>query len=462
MVTTMTSRLRLAFYGDDFTGSTDALESLACNGVETLLFFEPPTADDAELLDGLDAVGVAGQSRSMGPAEMDAELAPVFESLVELHPELIHYKVCSTFDSSPSVGSIGHAIDLGVAATGSPVVPLVVAAPSLAPRGRYVAFGNLFARMDGDTYRLDRHPTMSRHPVTPMTEADLRRHLASQTDRSIGLVDLIDLEAAAHDSFDRAADDHDIVVFDGITPAHQRTVGEVVWTRAKTVEPPLFSASSSGLGYALTAHWSAAGCVNRSGSHPPPARVDRLLVMSGSAAPETAAQIDWALEEGYVGHRLDTAALIDPDEAAAAIASATTAATAALGRDQSVVLYTARGPDDPAIHETIDRGEAIGTSASDLRTALGRAQGTITRRILETEPLDRICVAGGDTSGHVVRALDIRALSYHAPVAPGSPICVAHGEDAVRSDLQLALKGGQVMSDSPDPDYFERVRAGGR
>ncbi|MFP5512923.1 MAG: nucleotide-binding domain containing protein [Alphaproteobacteria bacterium] len=30
------------------------------------------------------------------------------------------------------------------------------------------------------TEPIDRHPTMSVHPVTPMAEADLRRHLAAQ------------------------------------------------------------------------------------------------------------------------------------------------------------------------------------------------------------------------------------------------------------------------------------------
>src|SRR3546814_8091875 len=66
------------------------------------------------------------------------------------------------------------------------VVPIVVGAPHL---GRYVVFGNLFAVAGGDeVFRIDRHPTMARHPVTPMHEADLRRHLAAQTDMPIALV----------------------------------------------------------------------------------------------------------------------------------------------------------------------------------------------------------------------------------------------------------------------------------
>jgi uncharacterized protein YgbK (DUF1537 family) len=37
------SELALTFYGDDFTGSTDALEALTLGGVPAALFLEPPT-----------------------------------------------------------------------------------------------------------------------------------------------------------------------------------------------------------------------------------------------------------------------------------------------------------------------------------------------------------------------------------------------------------------------------------
>ena len=83
---------------------------------------------------------------------------------------------------------MGHTIELGQRVFQSPYVPLVVGAPVL---NRFCVFGNLFARSgpESDVFRLDRHPTMSRHPVTPMDESDLRLHLARQTTRPIGLVD---------------------------------------------------------------------------------------------------------------------------------------------------------------------------------------------------------------------------------------------------------------------------------
>lgn len=103
----------LAFYGDDFTGSTDALEFLSRAGIRTMLFIEPPSQQQLAVYTGLQAIGVAGMTRSMSPAEMEETLRPAFNSLRELGPRHVHYKVCSTFDSSPQTGSIGKAIDVG-------------------------------------------------------------------------------------------------------------------------------------------------------------------------------------------------------------------------------------------------------------------------------------------------------------------------------------------------------------
>jgi uncharacterized protein YgbK (DUF1537 family) len=116
----------------------------------------------------------------MSPAEMDEQLMPVLAAMSRLPVPLVHYKVCSTFDSSPTIGSIGRVMDLSRSAFGDTAIPIVAATPAL---GRYCAFGNLFARSgtDGRVHRIDRHPIMSVHPVTPMHEADLTRHLGAQT-----------------------------------------------------------------------------------------------------------------------------------------------------------------------------------------------------------------------------------------------------------------------------------------
>ena len=233
-------RLLVAYYGDDFTGSTDVMEALATAGVRTVLFLKPPTPKELAAFPGLRAFGVAGASRTMSPREMDRSLPTIFRALHRSGAAIVHYKVCSTFDSSPEVGSIGHVIDLGQRIFHSPTVPLVVGAPVL---GRYCVFGNLFARsgLDTEPYRLDRHPTMVRHPVTPMQESDLRVHLGKQTRRSVELFDVLKLESADPElAFQKAlAKPPGILLFDTLREEHLPLIGEMIWKQAQA-RAPLF------------------------------------------------------------------------------------------------------------------------------------------------------------------------------------------------------------------------------
>ncbi|MGH7247447.1 MAG: four-carbon acid sugar kinase family protein, partial [Pseudomonadota bacterium] len=145
----------LTYYGDDFTGSTDALEALALNGIESVLFLDTPPEDALDRFPACRAVGLAGEGRSRTPEWMSRHLPAVFGRLKRLGAPICQYKGCSTFDSSPETGNIGRAAEIGQEVFGAPYVPVVVAAPHLK---RYVLFGNLFAASEGAIHRIDRHP----------------------------------------------------------------------------------------------------------------------------------------------------------------------------------------------------------------------------------------------------------------------------------------------------------------
>lgn len=234
----------LSYYGDDFTGSTDVMESMSLHGIRTVLFTRIPTPEERSRFQGYDAVGIAGTSRSQTPEWMDVHLPRHFEWLKQLGARFCHYKVCSTFDSAPHVGSIGRAIEIGRRVFGQSITPLVVGAPQLK---RYTAFGHLFAGYQGQTYRIDRHPVMSRHPVTPMDEADLRIHLARQTRLPVDLVPLTALDHASVDWVIDAA--KGIVLFDVTDAATQIETGRQLLRLSSRLGP--FIAGSSGVNYAL-------------------------------------------------------------------------------------------------------------------------------------------------------------------------------------------------------------------
>jgi uncharacterized protein YgbK (DUF1537 family) len=426
------SDLLLTYCGDDFTGSTDVMEALATAGLRTVLFLEPPTPADLRRFDGLRAAGVAATSRAMTPAQMDQALPGVFDRLKQLGAPVCHYKICSTFDSSPAIGSIGRAMEIGAAVFGGRYTPLVVGAPVLR---RYCLFGNLFATVGGETFRIDRHPVMSRHPVTPMDEGDLRVHLARQTSRRIALMDLHQLTGPAADVDARFASllesRPDVVLFDVLDDARLAEVGRLLWSS----RPP-FMTGSSGIEYALTAHWRATGVLAAPLQSAAPAPASRMIAVSGSCSTVTQTQIAWAIENGCAGIRVAP----DADEG-----DVVRKAMKALEEGRSPLLYTALGPADPAIGDARADGERVGTR-------LGR----LARQLLEISKLKRVAVAGGDTSGYVARQLGLFALEMAGPLSPGSPLCRARAREDAFDGLEIAMKGGQVGK----PDFFGSVLRG--
>jgi uncharacterized protein YgbK (DUF1537 family) len=454
--------LLLAYYGDDFTGSTDVLESLTLGGVPTVLFVGPPTDELLDRYPHVRAIGIAGNGRTLSPDEMEATLPNAFSALRRHNPRIVHYKVCSTFDSSPRIGSIGRAIDIGHRVFQNRFVPLVVGAPVLQ---RFCVFGSLFARsgLDSAPYRLDRHPTMRHHPVTPMTEADLRVHLSQQTNRSIALVDVLALEggqdAAARQLAEAAREPGGIVLFDTLTDGHLATIGSLVWQTAQQEQKPLFVAGSSGMEYALAKRWQAVGLAhgeandaNFGASLRRVEPVDRTVVVSGSCSPVTERQIAWALAHGFVEVPLDTAQMLQSRQWDADVAAVAKQVQAECDDGRSVIVHTSRGPMDRRIHATEQSAQDRGAMANQLGTILG----LVLRNVLHTCHLRRVAVTGGDTSGRVARTLGIDALEMIAPLAPGAPLCAIRSADAAIDGVEITFKGGQVGHD----DFFGMLLSG--
>ena len=419
----MSSRL-FCYYGDDFTGSTDALEALAANGVPSVLFLDPPSAEMLARFPHCRAMGIAGEARSRSPQWMSEHLPAVFQRLREYGAPICQYKVCSTFDSSPHTGSIGRALEIGQDVFNSPWVPIVVAAPHL---DRFVLFGNLFAAGGGEIHRIDRHPTMRQHPVTPMHEADLRLHLSHQTTRRIALLDLLTLRGgSAEQKLDAILAEHsDAILFDGLDRQTLSETGRLIGTRS-----PSFAVGSAGLTHALIHHWRSTGEIPQHSVNPEVSPTDRLLVVSGSCSPATGHQIRWAMSNGFSALRFHPQVKNEAVEV--------------LHSGRSLIIYTALGPGD----------RAPGAGGEELGQALGR----LMRELLTVTGVRRAIVAGGDTSSHAVRQLGISALTFAASTTPGAPLCRSHADSPAIDGLELVLKGGQVGPEN----YFEQVKEGTR
>ena len=451
----------IAFYGDDFTGSTDALECLAASGLRCVLFIDVPSPEVLSRFDGLEAIGIAGNSRSLTPGEMETVIPPVLDALVRTGASILHYKVCSTFDSSPTIGSFGKVMDLACEALGKGTIPIVVGAPTL---GRYSLFGTLFARhnVDGTVHRIDRHPTMSVHPTTPMREADMRRHIGAQTRQAISLLPApeIDREDQGIPALEALlATMPEAVLIDLLNERAEPRVGRLL-ERMATRRSPLFVLGSSGVEYALVAAWKASGRLPADPPRMSAKPVDRILVVSGSCSPATGAQIQASFDAGFADVPLDPLALIQegPEGTHARQTAETVIALLQAGR--SVVCHSSMGPGDPRearVNEHFVR-EGLPAEAGRIKggRALANAAGVLLDGILRRVPLERFVIAGGDTSTAAVKILGIDALEMAAPLAPGAPICRALAPGRDLHGRELVLKGGQIGG----PNFFSQAKAG--
>lgn len=448
------NRLLIAFYGDDFTGSTDALEFLSRVGIKTVLFIESPSAEQLARYPDLQAIGVAGKSRALSPEEMEEALTPAFMALKKLNPRHVHYKVCSTFDSSPTIGSIGKAIDIGVSIFKTKQVPLLAAAPHL---GRYGLFGNLFARMgigsEGEIYRLDRHPSMRFHPTTPADESDIRLHLGKQTTKKIGLFNILELHQYQQQAFVPDFSAHEIVLFDALTAEELKSIGELIDGQA-TDDQIVFSAGSSAIEKALGDHWKEKGVLQGATDWKANKADGPVLVASGSCSAVTAGQINYALSNGFTELPIDTvllanevseADLLPDSELIHSAAKAYAAQTLALiNEGKHPLIHTSLGNDDPRVAETDLIFKAKGFGKAATAQLYGQLLGQIVKQTAEGTELKRIIIAGGDTSSYAARAMGIEAVEMIAPLTPGAPLCRAYAPGSAINHLQVVFKGGQV------------------
>ncbi|NBA75332.1 four-carbon acid sugar kinase family protein [Emticicia sp. ODNR4P] len=437
-----TPQLSIAYYGDDFTGSTDALEFLSRAGLQTMLFFEVPTKETLEQYPHLQAIGIAGRTRALGREAMKEELQTAFDALAKLQTKHVHYKVCSTFDSSPEIGNIGLVLELGLAQFKNQWTPILVAAPSL---GRYAVFGNLFARMgigsDGHIHRLDRHPSMSKHPVTPADEADLRLHLGRQTSVEIGLLDILQVEA---DSLEKAQAEQvsagkKALFIDAINENHLLIIGKFLEEKAQQQNQTLFSIGSSGIEMALGSYWNQQGVFSPKNTWQALTKVDTLLVISGSCSPVTSAQIDWAKQHDFIEIIVDASLIAQEELSENILQSYIDQAISHIENGKSVMIHTQGGLQ-----------ESIPLSSEKLGSALG----LIAKKVIESTHLTRLLIAGGDTSSYAARALEIEALEMIAPVVKGAPLCRVYSSNEAINGLEVNVKGGQVGA----ADYFGLVR----
>lgn len=416
------SQLLLGCIADDFTGGTDLASTLVKGGMRTLQVIGVPQGPIPE---DVDAVVVALKTRTAAPEEAVRESLQALQWLKDRGCRQYFFKYCSTFDSTPQ-GNIGPVADALMDALGA---DFAIACPAFPENKRTVYQGHLFV----DDQLLS-ESGMRHHPLTPMTDSNLVRVLARQTDRKVGL---IPHRAVCHGNgllkktmAETRAAGYAYAIVDAVTEDDLRAIGVVVQ------DHPLIT-GGSGVALGLPDNFARKGLLARGeAASELPAVGGLSAVLSGSCSVATNAQIDhWKRQRP--SFQLDPLGLAESDEQVTqALEWAKT-----LVADEPVLIYGSARP------ETVKAvQEKLGVEAAGLlvENALSRiAQGLVEMGVR------KLVVAGGETSGAVVKALGVEALRIGRPIDPGVPWTLGLKQQPVA----LALKSGNFGS----VDFFEKA-----
>jgi uncharacterized protein YgbK (DUF1537 family) len=361
-----------------------------------------------------DAIVVALKSRTTPVSEAVAESLAAAEALLAAGAKQLFFKYCSTFDSTDA-GNIGPVADALLKRLAS---GFAIACPAFPANGRSIYQGHLFVGQ-----KLLNESGMENHPLTPMTDPDLVRVMSRQTEGGVGLVPfaVVDQgEVAIRQAFTRLMDaGRRYAIVDAVSDAHLHAIGAACAGHALVT-------GGSGVAMGLPANFRAAGLLPERGDAAAlPAPQGLCAVVAGSCSRATLGQIGFARDHLPV---LELDALATPDAAALA-AQALAWVEGKLDAARPVVIAASAPPEKVAALQAKLGRDAAGALVEHAMAAV--AEGLVARGV------QRLVVAGGETSGAVVQRLGVTSLRIGAEIDPGVPWTYAEP-----LGIHLALKSG--------------------
>jgi len=412
----------LGCIADDFTGATDLANILVRGGMRTVQTIGVPPAGLAASLDA-DAIVIALKSRTAPVEDAVAQSLQALRWLQAQGCTQFFFKYCSTFDST-AAGNIGPVAEALLAALGC---DFAIACPAFPGAGRTVYQGHLFVNQ-----RLLNESGMENHPLTPMRDPDLVRVLQSQSQAQVGLIAQPAVAQGAAGVRERIAalraGGVRLAIADAISDADLVTLGEAC-------ADALLVTGGSGVAQGLPANFRRRGQLRGSDAAQLPRIDGPAVVLSGSASKATNGQVAAWLASGRPAFRIDPLALARGEDVVGA-------ALAVAAAGETALVYATSSP------EEVRRVQAeLGVArAGEL---IEHALGEIAARLRE-RGTRRFVVAGGETSGAVIQALQLQALRIGPQIDPGVPATQSLGDGPA---LAVVLKSGNFGSE----DFFDKA-----
>ncbi len=428
----------LGCIADDFTGATDLANNLVRAGMRVTQVIGVPAADlrlDAQV----DAIVVSLKSRTNPVAQAVEESLAALSWLQARGAQQIYFKYCSTFDSlyeGPVRGNIGPVTEALMDALHS---DFTIATPAFPENQRTVFKGHLFV---GDV--LLSESGMQNHPLTPMKDANLVRVLQAQCTRKVGLLDykIIAQGAAAitNKMAELRASGVGIAVVDALSNHDLMILGEALKGM------PLVTAGS-GVAIGLPQNFGigqSAGTTVISAT-PLPRPMGLQAIVSGSCSEATNRQVADFVSKGHPALAIDPLSMASERESNAAYVDTLLRWAASKLDAGPVLIYSTASPETI---KTVQKKLGVEQASLMVEDTLAR----ITQGLLALG-VRQLVIAGGETSGACVQALQIKQLQIGVQVDPGVPWCFTRPPSLSGEGLHLTLKSGNFGTD----DFFSKA-----
>lgn len=403
----------LGCIADDLTGATDLANTLVQGGMRTLLLVGVPPGELADA-SNYDAVVIALKSRTIAAEEAVAQSLVSLRALQSADVRQVFFKYCSTFDSTDE-GNIGPVTEALLEALSA---DFTVACPAFPENGRTVYMGHLFV---WDQLLCD--SPMRDHPLTPMTDANLVNVLSRQTRDKVGLIRYETVSSGA---------DKIMAVFAALRQQGVRqAIIDALFNHdlsaiGRACQNLRLVTGSSGLALGLPANFARAGLLRPV----KPADPDLLahhnaIVLAGSCSQATQQQVAY-MRERWPSYAINPLRMAEGADLVSEVVAWALPKLAA-----GPVLVYATMPS----HRLKEIQLKLGKQASG--ALVEEALANISRRLVDAG-VDRLVVAGGETSGAVVNALGIKRLRIGPQIDPGVPWTSSIDEPSIH----LVLKSG--------------------
>ncbi len=410
----------LGCIADDLTGATDLAMILVREGMKTVQIVGVPGA--ATPVPNADAVVIALKSRTIPPADAVKMSLASCEWLQRAGAKQIFFKYCSTFDSTAE-GNIGPVTDALMDKLGTHTT---IACPSFPENGRTVYRGYLFVN-DG----LLSESSLRNHPLTPMGDPNLKRVLQPQSRSNISNIYVEDVEKGAQvlaHTLSGHQSENTIHIVDAINDSQLRTIGDACDGL------PLVTGGSA-VAQGLPDNFRKAGILpDKTNAQKFDVPEGSSIILSGSCSEATRAQVDYA--KNHVPHyRLDALDILDKKPV---VEEALEWAEGKLNEGKPILFYSSADPEVVAEIQAKRGRVEVGSKVEAVISEIARK--------LKDSGVKRYVVAGGETSGAVINALNVKTMEIGPPIDPGVPWTKSLGGDP----LALALKSGNFGTE----DFF--------